>query len=399
MKVFGSGLNSKFLLGLQSDSENSFGAPIVQTPKQIDFVTENLSHICSSDDSTLLTYQNGDVYVIGDNRSGNIFSKEFIIFQMPTKLPIEERIKMTIAGESFTLYLTTNGDLLLFTEQCQGETLRFSLPSPVVFIFSLVGFPTAIDEEGSLFLFFSDDLAKQPKKFVFEHQVVDVACSMSHIHVLLADGSVMTSDQKYIDNIKFIVDESLAGNKIKQLSGNFFHCLALSESDEVFACGINSEGQFGNGNFKESENSFIKIDEIKAKQVAVGDSFSLFLCEDGKVKACGKNINAQLLLGNSRVVKNISEAILSDKISFIITGGSHSYAISGWTMSTNLMKNESMAINDGKDKIIEQLQSDIIYLKSMFSELKAEMNNLKVQNSEQAQEIKNLKEEIASMKE
>lgn len=94
--------------------------------------------------------------------------------------------------------------------------------------------------------------------------------------------------------------ESLSGHNVIAVATGRQHGLFLTDEGQVFACGDNKSGQCGIGNKKETVSSPTRIDYsgTKITKIACGADFSLILNEDGEVYSFGHPEYGQLGLGS-----------------------------------------------------------------------------------------------------
>ena len=89
---------------------------------------------------------------------------------------------------------------------------------------------------------------------------------------------------------------------VKEVVSSNNHTMILAEDGTMFACGGNAFGQLGLGDTT-SRNTFTAVPELPdgkvAKQVVVGDNYTMVLAEDGTVFACGWNYRGLLGLGDT----------------------------------------------------------------------------------------------------
>lgn len=89
--------------------------------------------------------------------------------------------------------------------------------------------------------------------------------------------------------------ESMSGHNVVAVATGRQHCLMLTDTGDVYACGDNVCGQCGIGNKKENISVPKKVDiGTSVKSIACGDEFSLLLTESGQLFSCGSPENGQL---------------------------------------------------------------------------------------------------------
>ena len=103
---------------------------------------------------------------------------------------------------------------------------------------------------------------------------------------------------------ELIPQSSFDNKKIKHINTADYFSFFLTEDGDVYACGLNSRGQFGLG---DTSHRYVptlippsSFGNKKIKDVSCCDSYTaMFLTEDGDVYACGPNNYGQLGLGDT----------------------------------------------------------------------------------------------------
>lgn len=168
-------------------------------------------------------------------------------------------------------------------------------------------------------------------------QVIEIDSGVRSSMALRADGTIWTwgmneNGQLGIGSLinmdvptKVI---GLEGIRITAISGGLgYHSMALAEDGKVWAWGMNTSGELGDGTqLQRSEPVQVNgLDGVTA--IAAGGYYSLALKEDGTVWAWGNNENGELGDGTfTNKLLPVQVAGLDDVIT-IAAGGSHSLAI------------------------------------------------------------------------
>jgi hypothetical protein len=133
------------------------------------------------------------------------------------------------------------------------------------------------------------------------------------------------------NNDRFTLQQVIGATNIKQIAAGVGYSLFLKKDGTVWGCGYNYFGQLGIGN-NVSQNTLQQVKGLNGsgyitniKQIAAGDSYSLFLKNDDTVLGCGRNIEGQLGIGIFDVSKNtLQQVIGATNIKQISTGNRHS---------------------------------------------------------------------------
>ncbi|XP_076413244.1 putative E3 ubiquitin-protein ligase HERC4 isoform X10 [Peromyscus maniculatus bairdii] len=126
--------------------------------------------------------------------------------------------------------------------------------------------------------------------------------------------------------------KSLSDIQIVQVACGYYHSLALSKASEVFCWGQNKYGQLGLGIDckKQTSPQLIKsLLGIPFMQVAAGGAHSFVLTLSGAIFGWGRNKFGQLGLNdeNDRYVPNLLKSLRSQKIVYICCGEDHTAAL------------------------------------------------------------------------
>ena len=140
-------------------------------------------------------------------------------------------------------------------------------------------------------------------------------------------------DGKWIRDIPQLVRTLFSLNvKIVKIVAGSFHVLALDDDGQVWSWGSNSEGQLGVGDLSQRNEpvQILYFAETNIVQVAAGAYHSLYLSDMAEVYASGLNDDGQL--GQGDVIPRYTPApvlgLLGKNISGIAAGDYSSYAIS-----------------------------------------------------------------------
>lgn len=112
-------------------------------------------------------------------------------------------------------------------------------------------------------------------------------------------------------------------------SSGGFHSLFLKSDGTVWACGLNAQGQLGNGTFTTS-NTPVQVNGLtNIIAIAGGGYHSLFLKSDGTVQSCGYNNRGQLGDGTTTSRTTTVEVTGLTGIVAIASGTHHSLFLKG----------------------------------------------------------------------
>ncbi|KAH9413977.1 RCC1 and BTB domain-containing protein 1 [Dermatophagoides pteronyssinus] len=124
-----------------------------------------------------------------------------------------------------------------------------------------------------------------------------IACGQSHFLLLRQDGTVFAlGDDCYrvltsnSDSHDTLVNIGL--NNIKIIACGLFHCLALTDTNQIYSWGWNGNGQLGLGDTNDRTTpSLVSFPDVSInspiKNIVGGWKHSLFLFENGQIFGCG----------------------------------------------------------------------------------------------------------------
>ncbi len=173
-----------------------------------------------------------------------------------------------------------------------------------------------------------------------------VASGSSHSLFLKSDGTVWatglnTSGQLgdgTTANRQSPVQVSGLTNVVEISAGNT-HSLFLKNDGTVWACGLNTNGQLGDGSLTQRTTPVQVAGLSGITKISGGGTHSLFLKNDGTVWACGRNTNGQL--GDGTTTRRTIPVIISSLTGMtqISAGGNHSHFLknngTAWAVGLN----------------------------------------------------------------
>lgn len=145
-----------------------------------------------------------------------------------------------------------------------------------------------------------------------------------------------------------IPDIDLLG-KAKQVSVGDFYTMIIDSENNVWSCGFNSHGQLGLGD-KSSRSTPTKIPNLKAQQVSAGDKHTIIIDLENDVWSWGGNRFGQLGLGDS-LDRSTPTKIPNLKAKQISAGGAHTVIID---LENNVW---GCGINNGRELSIKDSTS------------------------------------------
>ncbi|GMT27543.1 hypothetical protein PFISCL1PPCAC_18840, partial [Pristionchus fissidentatus] len=264
------------------------------------------------------------------------------------------------AGEKHTLMLADDGKLWsvggnesgqLGRGECsQGSYTIYPVPvsTTTKFVQISVGrsHSAAITEDGRLFMWGSNEqgqcgvrgknVYERPKRVQELNEVILVACGPDHTTVLTESGRIFTFGLQYDGACLHepVEMKEFLGMPIASVHAGGRHWAALTSSGTVVVWGKNDMGQLGTGDtmFRAKPVVLASLSEMKVVDIALGDSHSLFLTQDGRVFACGGDNFGQIGMGNRTEINSTPKVILElmgSHVTRIAAGRIHSMVTVG----------------------------------------------------------------------
>jgi alpha-tubulin suppressor-like RCC1 family protein len=176
--------------------------------------------------------------------------------------------------------------------------------------------------------------------------IKQIHCGMYHTVVLTGDsqlfvcgyneyGQLGIKDRSNIIKFTKLDDFSWQNTGIKQITCGGNHTYVLTNDNQLFTCGRNTEGQLGLGDL-ENRNIFTKLSNVPwqntdINQIVCGGYHTFVLTNDNQIYACGNNTHNELGLGyidnKNKFTKLENSPWQNAKIRQIICGWYHTYIL------------------------------------------------------------------------
>nr|XP_027193995.1 RCC1 and BTB domain-containing protein 1-like [Dermatophagoides pteronyssinus] len=166
-------------------------------------------------------------------------------------------------------------------------------------------FVVLLTKKGHVYIASDDDIWDTKKTFKLitinnnDDRFKMIACGASNLLLLRNDGTVFKNIHNsplMLDGSKSNVNECIEPVKglenVKLIACGKYHCLALTNGQKLYSWGSNNHGQLSLGHRKNvSESTLFLIPgdtfNSRIKDIASGESFSLFLLENDELYFCG----------------------------------------------------------------------------------------------------------------
>lgn len=199
----------------------------------------------------------------------------------------------------------------------------------------------------------------------FFTDAIAVATGNDHTVILKSDGTVWAcgrnnsgqlGDGDSPNNKNYPVQVLNISNAIAIAAGAN-HTVILKSDGTVWACGLNIDGQLGNGN-NMNQDSVVQVGSItNGKDIAAAQDYTVIVTEDGCLWACGANNDGGLGLGYN--INDTNVPIKSELVTDAVRVGCG-------IRSTYIVKSDGTACacgsnNDGELSINELTLSETVY--------------------------------------
>ncbi|MFA6866250.1 MAG: hypothetical protein WCR54_01905, partial [Clostridia bacterium] len=334
----------------------------VNIPKHI-LISENIIKIaCGSCHSCAITADNR-LYTWGNNSDGQIDDNSYTNALVPKNIYLSGTKCAEIAcGKNYTLALTNNNNYYAWgnndygqlgdkTTTCCKEPKNIVMYGGVKFIKIACGETNsiAISTDNNLYVWGNNKEsqlgngntynANCPQNTTLKGIAISkIASGAAHALAVSNTGKLYSwgnNDNGQLGDCT--TQESnlpqqiiLSGEKFNKIAIGETHTIALSDEGELYAWGNNSNGQLGlNSNLSYDIPQYIDVPNVKFSEVACGTDFSIALSNVGDLYVWGKNDKRQLG-DNSTVDVNAPKKLEFENVKFskIACGDSHITALS-----------------------------------------------------------------------
>ena len=313
-KLYASGNNLYGQLGLGNKNDQKTLSEI----NSDNYNNKTIAKIYAGGSHSFILTEDGEVYAFGNNKNGQLGLNDTNERLLPTKIDSthygNKKITQISAGSLHSLILTEDGEVYAFGNNKKGQLGLNDTEERLV--------PTKIDSN-----------------YYGNKKITQISTGDSHSLILTEDGEVYAfgyngKGQLGLNNktdrlVPTKIDSTHYGNKkIAQIFAGSLHSFVLTEDGEIYAFGLNGNGQLGL-NDKTDRLVPTKIDSThygnkKITQISLGGLHSLILTEDGETYAFGYNKKGQLGLGYVEEYLIPTKINSTEKIIKISAGGSHS---------------------------------------------------------------------------
>ncbi|ETN59614.1 hect E3 ubiquitin ligase [Anopheles darlingi] len=295
----------------------------VMVPRKMDWMhAKEIARAACGASHTLLLTNDGKMYSCGNNDHGQLGHD---VESLPNKRPRMSRFKLLTALENY-----------IITQACCGTAHSLALTNwGQVYSWG----SNAVGQLGQ-----ETDTTRQiiPRliRSIAAKQVVQIAAGHYHCLALTNSGELyawgsnaygqlglgMTNEKVSTPTLV----QSLAGVPIAFIACGGNHSFAVSKSGAIFGWGKNTFGQLGLNdlNSRQFPTQLRTLRSLGVRYVSCGDDFSVFLTAGGGVFTCGAGTFGQLGHGscNNEILPRMVFELMGSKITQIACGRRHTLA-------------------------------------------------------------------------
>lgn len=194
---------------------------------------------------------------------------------------------------------------------------------------------------------------------LFTSNNISFAISMDYLSK--TEGGISGGEEILLIGENFIMDEQ---DEIIQVEAGYEFSFALTESGRVFAWGSNDRGQLGDGGYTvryKPEEITENFGDEKVIRLSCGGFHSFAMTESGQIFSWGYNAYGSLGNGdklNKNLPQNITENFNDERVVDIVSGYTHSFAITETGRIFAWGANSKGQLGNG-NKIDQDLPQDI----------------------------------------
>lgn len=254
-------------------SNNNSSTPNKSIDERIKGITDfKIENIVSSDLISMFLLENGILILSGNNMNGELGQGNTVSYQKPRIVDFEEKIKLIDAGQSTCIAVGESNSIYSW-----GASLEMGQEMLINKIFD------------------------KPQKINFTENIVDVSLSLDHVLILTEKGDVYSFGNNrgalgYTINNDFVpTPQKINLSNVQSIKTTSSGSVFLTNNNEVYVCGKNEYGEFGDINTSEKIRK-LNLD-FKVKQIATANSSIYLLSIDGNIYSSGLNAYGELGLG------------------------------------------------------------------------------------------------------
>ena len=292
---------------------------------------EKIKSLSLGSNQFLAVYDNGDVYGCGRNNSGELGLEKNISYTSAERIKGLPRIKDVVCGYNFSIFLSDIGDIYMASPKNNERIEKVNVKEKCKSIFGWYS-PWLIGESGAVYSI-NNTQSKEAIKIYFPpgKHVKDMV-SINGSTLALTQDKLLYGYGNIVGAKRFIEIPFFKEKVLKKISGKKCHFLVLTLNGEIFAWGINLNGQLGMGNKMnyDEKMTFVQIPSFSQNtivDICAGSFSSMFLDSEGNIYSTGIN-DGRLILGDKEDHSSPVKSDVVHAISSIYCGGNFSIVVS-----------------------------------------------------------------------
>lgn len=266
----------------------------------------NISYITAGNENIFIV-NNDELFVCGKNNIGQLGNNNYNsseqlekvnIFEFSNNIP-----KKVFTFDEHTFVLTVNNKLFASGNNMYGQLGDNSNISVIKF--------KLIDTT-----------------FLDSSIIANIVCGKNHSVILTNDGKIFASGSNFYGQLgngsnnntnSFIrINTDFFNGTPIQIASGAYHTLILTSTYKIYGCGLNVYGQLGNNSLINS-NIFVEmnIGVTMPREIYCGYDWSLILTNTNELYGCGRNSEGQIELTTEKII------VLPRKINTVFNNGEY----------------------------------------------------------------------------
>lgn len=274
-----------------------------------------IKEIAVGEEFSIFLTESGEVYSVGNNRSGNLGVGDTNPRYNPEKINISEKVIHIGAGEDCAYAIAESGNIYFWGSNQHGQ-----MGASV------------------------DDIQGTPKLFPFDTKIENVSIGWNHILCTDKDGILYSWGSNEYNELGLSASISetvvnkpmpvfvqyLDAKKFVSISAGATSSMAIADNGELYVWGEVGVPLSPDDNYSSQAAVPIKVGSIPGtvKKASTGFLFELILLDNGKVYGRGRNDYGQISSNDEALITVFQLVPLPEKMTDIVAGKDYAFAIS-----------------------------------------------------------------------
>ena len=327
------------------------------TPVQVPGLT-NITAISAGTFHSLALKSNGTVWAWGGNAQGQVGDGTTAHKYSPVQTSGLTNATAVAAGDCHSLALRSDGTMRAWGYNAYGQVgdntttnrltpVQIAAPGNIKSITSAMFVSMAVLNNGAVWSW-GYAYPKVPTQINGLTNVKAVTGGYLHYIAQKEDNTVITWGGSNAfgqlgngTTVASYTPAVVAGvTNVKNISAGYYHTLALTNGNDVWAWGSNKCGELGNGESGAYKKKPVAVStSIAVKKIAAGIEHGIALDTSGKIWGCGRNVRGELGMGHTTLIKTFTVNPNINNIKDISVGAYHTIAVKNdgtvWTWGDN----------------------------------------------------------------